>query len=71
MTTITIKVPGKAKDKLSAIVKEMGGEIISISSNRISKSQLLDEIKSGLEEVKAIRKGKADAYTMSDLLNGK
>lgn len=72
MTTITIKVPGKAKDKLSAIVKEMGGEIISISSNKTSKkAQLLDEIKSGLEEVKAIREGKADAYTMSDLLNGK
>lgn len=72
MTTITIKVPGKAKDKLSAIVKELGGEIISVSSNRISKkAQLLDEIKSGLKEVKAIREGKTIAYTMSDLLNGK
>jgi hypothetical protein len=71
MTTITIKVPGKAKDKLSAIVKELGGEIISISSNKISKkSQLLDEIRTGLKEVKSIRDGKSDSYTMSDLLDG-
>ena len=71
MTTITIKVPGKAKDKLSAIVKELGGEIISISSNKRSKkSQLLDEIRTGLKEVKSIRDGKSDSYTMSDLLDG-
>lgn len=72
MATITIKVPGKAKDKLSAIVKELGGEIISISSNKVSKkSQLLNEIKNGLREVKSIRDGKSDSYSMSDLLDGK
>lgn len=72
MTTITIKVPGKAKDKLSAIVKELGGEIISISSGKATKkARLLDEIKSGLEAVKAIREGKSNPYTMSDLLNEK
>ena len=71
MTTVTIKVPGKAKDKLSALVKELGGEIISISSVKESKkAKLLSEIKTGLSDVKSIREGKAKSYTMSDLLNG-
>jgi hypothetical protein len=34
MTTITIQVPEKVKGKLSAIVKELGGEIISVSSDK-------------------------------------
>ena len=34
MTTMTIQVPGKAETKLSAIIKEMGGEIISVSSEK-------------------------------------
>ncbi len=72
MTTITIKLPGKAKEKLSALVKELGGEIISISSGKTSKKEkLLTEIKSGLKEVKEIREGKSKSYSMSDLLDGK
>jgi len=72
MTTITIQIPGKAKSKISAIVKELGGEIISVSSDKQlpKKARLLNEIKQGLEEVKAIREGKAQSYSMSDLLNG-
>jgi hypothetical protein len=70
MTTITIQVPGKAKSKLSAIVKELGGEIISVSTDtRASKKvKLLNEIKQGLKEVKEIREGKTKSYSMSDLL---
>jgi len=54
MTTITIQVSGKAKGKLSAIVKELGGEIISISSDKQAskKAHLLNEIKLGLKDVK-------------------
>ncbi len=72
MTTITIQVPGKAKGKLSAFVKELGGEIISVSSDKqaTKKSKLLNEIQQGLSEVKAIREGKAQSYSMTDLLNG-
>ena len=71
MTTITIQVPGKAKEKLSAFVKELGGEIISVSTGSVKtkKSKLLNEIKQGLKEVKAIREGKAASYSMSDLLH--
>lgn len=70
MTTITIKVPGKATDKLSALVKELGGEIISVTAEKKSKkAKLLDEIVTGLKEVKEIRAGKAKSYTMSDLLD--
>ena len=73
MTTITIQLPEKAKSKLSAIVKELGGEIISISSDKTSakKAKLLDEIKEGLKEVKEIRKGEIKSYSMSDLFDGK
>jgi hypothetical protein len=73
MTTITIQVPTKAKSKLSAIVKELGGEIISISPDRqeSKKAKILSEIKQGLKEVKEIHEGKAKSYSMSDLFDGK
>ena len=71
MTTITIQVPEKARGKLSAIVKELGGEIISISSDKAAakKAKLLNEIKEGLKEVKEIRKGETKSYSMSDLFH--
>ena len=70
MLTITIQVPGKAKAKLSAIVKELCGEIISITSDKqeSKKAQLLNEVKQGLREVKEIREGKAKSYSIADLL---
>ncbi|MFD0763701.1 hypothetical protein ACFQZI_02465 [Mucilaginibacter lutimaris] len=73
MTTITIQLPEKAQSKLSEMVKELGGEIISITSDKpaLKKAKLLKEIKEGIREVKAIRDGKADSYSMSDLLDGK
>jgi len=72
MTTMTIQVPEKAKNKLSAFVKELNGEIISVSSDKkvSKKTKLLNEIKEGLKDVKEIREGKAKSYSMSDLLNG-
>ena len=72
MTTLKIKVPSEAKDRLSVFVRELGGEVLSVSSNKESKkSKLLKEIKEGLKEVKDIREGKSVAYAMSDLLNEK
>jgi hypothetical protein len=73
MTTITIQLPVKAKNKLSAIVKELGGEIISFTTDREAskKAKLLNEIKQGLKEVKEIREGRARSYSMSDLLDDK
>ena len=73
MTTLTIKVPEKAKEKLSAIVKELGGVIISTSKKTSisKKNKLVSEIKAGLREVKDIRDGKSTSYNMSDLFDGK
>lgn len=74
MTTMTIQVPGKAKNKLSAIIKELGGEIISITSDKqqaSKKAHLLNDIREGLREVKEIREGKSKSYSMSDLFDGK
>jgi len=68
MTTLTVKVPVEAKEKLSAFVKELGGEVVSITPK---KNKLLKEIKQGLKEVKKIREGNADSYTMSDLFDAK
>ena len=71
MTTITIKVPVKAKDKLSALVKELGGEIISITPDKSSKKvKMLDEIRMGLKDVKEIQKGNSKSYQISDLIRG-
>jgi hypothetical protein len=60
MTTITIQAPGKAKNKLSSLVKELGGEIISISTDKqlAKKTKLLNEIRQGIREVKDIERGK-------------
>ena len=73
MTTITLQVTEKAKSRLTAIVKELGGEIISISSDKQAskKAKLLSEIKQGLKEVEEIREGKKKPYSMSDLFDGK
>jgi len=69
MTTITIKLPGKGKAKISALVKELGGEIVSVSSGKdAKKAKLLNEIREGLREVKKIENGEAKFYTMADLL---
>ena len=71
MTTVTIQLPGKAKNKLSAFVKELGGEVISITSDKQDrkKAKLLNEIKEGLKEVKEMREGRANAYSIGDLLD--
>ncbi|WP_299584215.1 hypothetical protein [Mucilaginibacter sp.] len=68
-----IQVPWKAKTKLSAIVKDMRGEIISISTDKqaAKKASLLNQIKQGLEEVKKIQEGKAKFYSISDIFDGK
>jgi hypothetical protein len=73
MTTMTIQVPGKAKTRLSAIIKEMGGEIISVSTDKQSliKQKLLNDIREGLREAKEIQEGKSKGYSMSDLFDGK
>ena len=73
MTTMTIQVPGKAKTKLSAIIKEMGGEIISVSSEKKAskKEKLLKEIRQGLKEVQKIEAGEARFYSISDIFDGK
>ncbi|MBS1524636.1 MAG: hypothetical protein JST19_03240 [Bacteroidetes bacterium] len=68
MTTLTVKVPSESEAKLSAFIKELGGEIISVPSK---KTKLLKEIKQGLKEVKEIREGKSPSYTISDLFNEK
>lgn len=66
MTTLTVKVPSEAEARLSAFVKELGGEIIAPASK---KGRLLNDIKKGLKEVKEIREGKSPSYTMSDLFD--
>jgi len=72
MTTITIKLPGRGKAKLSALVKELGGEIVSVSSEKdMKKTKLLNDIRKGLRDVKAIQDGKARSYSISDLFDDK
>ena len=61
MTTITIQVPGKAKNRLSSFVKELGGEIISISTDRqLAKKAKLLKDKAGFKRSKRYRRGESE-----------
>lgn len=76
MATLTIKIPENAKSRLSELVKELGGEILSVSKKdhlkKVKESDpVLDEIKEGLREVRAMREGKIESLSMSDLRSGK
>jgi hypothetical protein len=76
MTTVMVNIPDDAKSKLSRFVKELGGEIVSGNKNVATKpitkkAKLLNEIKAGLKEVKAIREGSLQSLSMDDLLSGK
>lgn len=70
MALLTIKVPQNAKSRVTEFVKELGGEVISVKreSSDAKKEVLLKEIEQGLSEVKQVRAGKTQSYTMADLL---
>lgn len=75
MTTLTIKIPDDAKIKFSALLKELGGEIVpakkNISKNTEQKeADLLKQIEAGLKDVADIKAGKIKRVTLSEGLNG-
>jgi len=75
MTTLTIKIPDNAKVKLSAIVKELGGEIVQVNK-KVTKSiqqkeaSLLKQIESGLKDVAGIKTGEIERVSLSEGLHG-
>jgi len=73
IVTMTIQIPKKAEDKLLAILKEMGGEVVSVVSDKesLKKKKLLNQIRQGLIEAKRIQEGKAKGYSISDIFDGK
>jgi len=75
MTTLTIKIPDDAEIKLSAILKELGGEIVSAkrSSSETAEQKeanLLKQIEAGLKDVADIKAGKIKRVTLSEGLHG-
>ncbi|WP_295652267.1 hypothetical protein [uncultured Mucilaginibacter sp.] len=75
MTTLTINIPDNAKVKLSAIVKELGGEIVQIKKRkaktaREKEAALLKQIEAGLKDVADIRAGKIKGMSLSEALHG-
>ena len=75
MATITINIPDEATAKLSAIVKEMGGEIVMPKKNTTKLSvqkeaDLLNQIETGLKDVADIQAGKIARVSLSEGLRG-
>jgi len=75
MTTLTIKIPDNAKVKLSAIVKELGGEIVQTKKSATKsaaqkEAALLKQIEAGLKDVADIRAGKIKGMSLSEALHG-
>ncbi len=68
MTTFTVNVPGKVKNKLARLIKEPGGEIIHISETDNQKEVLLNGIEESLDQVKLIREGKSPHLSLKEAL---
>lgn len=68
MTTFTVNVPGKAKNKLAKFIKELGGEIIHITEPDNRKGALLNGLEESLNQVKQIREGKLPRLSLKESL---
>lgn len=66
MTTLTIRIPAEATEKISGFIESLGGEIVSAEP---TKEQLRQEIKEAVAEMKLIRTGKKQAHDAEEFLN--
>lgn len=70
MTTLTIEIPDNATADIASIVKERGGNILSmdIDDENLSEDEL-ESIKRGLKEALLIKEGKLKSIPFSELWN--
>lgn len=64
MTTLTINIPDKEKKLVTELVKKLGGEVLHAHR----KNAALSKLEEGFAGVKAIKEGKADGFTLEDIL---
>jgi hypothetical protein len=66
MTTLTVKIPNSAEERIKKYILRFGGEITFVTE----KAGLLpiEEIEKSLKEVKKIRQGKLPKISLKDAL---
>jgi hypothetical protein len=73
MTTLTIEIPEKGKKKLTALIEELGGKIVTIETvaknHTGNKKKVLDDLDESVLFVKQHQQGKVKAKTIEQLLN--
>lgn len=69
MATLKVKIPEASKSTFAKLLKEMGGEILSESSQKAKREKaLLNQIEAGLNDVDAIRSGKIKRVSLAEAL---
>jgi hypothetical protein len=63
MTTLTINIPDCKEGEVSQFVEQLGGEVVEVRQGTV-----LDRIREGLCEAKAIREGRIKGLTLADVL---
>lgn len=66
MTTLTIRIPAEATEKLAGFIKSLGGEVVSAE---VTKEELREKIKEAVAEMKLIRSGKKQTRNAEGFLN--
>lgn len=74
MTTLTIEIPEKGKKKLTDLVTELGGKIVTVETNKkqsasVHKKQILTDLEESVAFVKQHQQGKVEAKTIEQLLD--
>ncbi len=71
MTTLTIRIPAEATEKLSGFIESLGGEIVSAEVTKDElRQETLQELKQGFNEAFDIIEGKAERKSLMETLRG-
>lgn len=71
MTTLTIRIPAEATEKLSGFIESLGGEIVSAEQTKEElRQETLQELKQGFNEAFDIIEGKAERKSLMEALRG-
>ena len=69
MTTLTILIPDSETKALKDLVRKMKGKVVSSKSDARTTSALKG-LETGLKQVRDISDGKAQGYSISEIING-
>lgn len=66
MTTLTVKIPDSAEDRIKKYILRLGGEVTFVHDNE--EMLPIEEIEKSLKEVRKIREGKLPKVSLKDAL---